>query len=46
LLGKKVFAYFNRKDLLPFFRFYYGLTYKSLKASIGNLLHRAHICGV
>ena len=36
LLGKKVFAYFNRKDLLPFFRFYIGWAYKLFKAGIST----------
>jgi predicted ATP-grasp superfamily ATP-dependent carboligase len=38
LLGKKVFAYFNRKDMLPFFRFYTGWAYKLFKARISSAL--------
>jgi D-aspartate ligase len=31
LFGRKVFAYYDRKDMLPFFRFYYGLVLSHLK---------------
>jgi D-aspartate ligase len=31
LLGKKVFAYFNLRDMLPFFRFYAGWVFHTLK---------------
>ena len=38
LLGRKVFSHFDRRDMLPFFRFYYSLAYKSIKDRITNLI--------
>ena len=38
ILGKKVFAYSNRKDMLPCFRFYYDLALRSFKARISRML--------
>jgi D-aspartate ligase len=38
IMGKKVFAYFSRKDMLPCFRFYYGLSLRSFKAGISRML--------
>lgn len=31
LFGKKVFAYYDREDIIPFFRYYYGLVMSHLK---------------